>query len=275
MSDDRYRFRLGDFECLAILDNTFTGSADRMFSNVSAEELAPHLEAHHINPNAMTGAYTCLMVHTGNNDWVLLDTGTGGMDSKGRLLTILEEEAIRPDHIIITHAHIDHYSALINSDGKPNFPNAQVYMCRDEWAVFTSHQYLAENPEQAQVIKQHLIPAESQIERVECASEILPGFSILPLPGHTPHHIGILIESGGKQLIFAGDAVVHPLHIEHLDWHFINDAEPEKAVASRRTLLEMAVERDALVMAYHFEFPGLGHIVENGTGYQWKPVSSP
>jgi glyoxylase-like metal-dependent hydrolase (beta-lactamase superfamily II) len=269
MSDDSYRFKLGDFECLAILDNTFTGTVDRMFTNATPAELAPYITTN----NSFTGAYTCLMVNMGDADWLLIDTGAGDAQRGSKLLDILEEADIAPDHIIITHAHIDHFGGLIKRDGSPAFPNAQVYMCRDEWAVFTSKDYQAENPDRYALIKQHLIPAEGQIERVECAGEILPGVTMIELPGHTPHHIGVLLESRGECLIFAGDAYVHPLNIEHPEWQFMNDAEPETAIESRHILAEMAAKRCALVLAYHFEFPGIGHIVEDGNGYQWQPLA--
>jgi glyoxylase-like metal-dependent hydrolase (beta-lactamase superfamily II) len=271
MSDDRYRFKLGDFECLALLDNTFTGTVDRMFTNTSPAELAPYIKS---SNNNFTGAYTCLMVNMGDDDWLLIDTGAGDSQRGSKLLEILEEEDIFPDHIIITHAHIDHYGGLVKRDGSLAFPNAQVYMCRDEWAVFTSRDYQAENPERYALIKQYLMPAEGQIERVECAGEILPGVTMFELPGHSPYHVGVLLESRGETLIFAGDAYVHRLSIEHPEWHFMNDAEPETAVASRHTLTQMAAERCALVMSYHFEFPGIGRILDKGNGYQWQPLST-
>lgn len=273
MSDDRYRFKIGNFDCIAILDNTFSGTVERLISNVSREELAPHLKAHHIKADIITGSYACLMVNTGDDDWVLIDTGAGDAQEGSQLLKILEDEDIWPDHIIITHAHIDHYGGLINKKGEPTFPNVQVYMCRDEWAIYTSSHYLEENPERAPTIEQYLIPAESQIERVECSGEILPGFSIVELPGHTPHHIGILIESGNEKLIFSGDALVHPLFVEHPEWAFANDTNPETATESRKYLAEIAVKENALVMSYHFEFPCLGRIVETDNGHRWQAVS--
>ena len=274
MSDDRYRFKIGNFECIAIQDNTFTGTIERLVSNVSREDLTPHLNEYNINPDNVTGSYACLMVNTGNDDWVLIDTGAGDAQEGSRLLEILEDEDIWPDHIIITHAHIDHYGGLINKDGETVFPNIPVYMCRDEWAVFTSKDYLAENPERAVPVERFLIPAESQIERVECMGEILPGFSIINLPGHTPHHIGIIIESDGEKLIFSGDALVHPIFVEHPDWSFANDVDPAAATESRRRLSEVAVEENALVMSYHFDFPCLGHIVKTDDGYRWRTYSS-
>ena len=46
MSNDRYRFKLGDFECLAILDYLFPNAdTDIRFSNVTPEVLHSVLRA--------------------------------------------------------------------------------------------------------------------------------------------------------------------------------------------------------------------------------------
>ncbi|MCF1504841.1 hypothetical protein L0F51_13885 [Afifella sp. H1R] len=47
------------------------------------------------------------------------------------------------------------------------------------------------------------------------------------------------------------------------------DAGPAQARATReRTLSELA-ETHELVAAEHVSFPGLGHVTQNGSGYQW------
>lgn len=105
-------------------------------------------------------------------------------------------------------------------------------------------------------------------------NEILPGFTVLRLPGHTANHIGILIESGTDTLIYAGDAIIHPLHLEHLDWDCGFDEDHDLARESRIKLAELAIELDATVMVYHFPFPGLGKIVRHGNAYKWIPLNS-
>ena len=55
------------------------------------------------------------------------------------------------------------------------------------------------------------------------------------------------------------------------------DSEPEKAVATRRRIYDMASAEKILVAGYHFPFPGLGYIEKAGTGYRlvpaaWSPV---
>jgi hypothetical protein len=55
------------------------------------------------------------------------------------------------------------------------------------------------------------------------------------------------------------------------------DHEPEKAVATRRRIYDMASADKLLVSGYHFPFPGLGYIEKAGSGYRlipaaWSPV---
>ena len=46
MNNDRYKFKLGDFECLAILDKPFGNTdTDEWFSNVTPEVLHSVLQA--------------------------------------------------------------------------------------------------------------------------------------------------------------------------------------------------------------------------------------
>jgi len=272
MRDNKYRFKLGDFECLAVLDNTYPATVDLLFSNISPDVTKPIMKKRGYPVKNIVLSGICLVINTGS-DWVLLDTGIGDLQEGSKLRQILDEEEIRPDHIILTHAHLDHYGGLVDRDGNLCFPNAQIYMCRDEWAIFTSEAYLEENPDRAEVICKHLLPAETQMERVECRGEILPGFSILPLPGHTPHHIAIVIESNEQKLIFSGDVLPHPLHLEHLNWQFGFDSDPILGCDSRTRLAEVASESGALVLAYHFDFPGLGHIIEQGNGWKWQPLN--
>jgi glyoxylase-like metal-dependent hydrolase (beta-lactamase superfamily II) len=113
---------------------------------------------------------------------------------------------------------------------------------------------------------------EGQVKLVECVGEILPGFSFFPLPGHREHHLGIMVESNGENLFFVGDVVCHPLHIEHLDWYCGADAFHTLARETRINFAQMAVESGCLVLVYHFDFPGLGHVLQDGDGWKWQPL---
>ena len=68
------------------------------------------------------------------------------------------------------------------------------------------------------------------------------------------------------------DALIHPLHVEHPDWVCVVNIANGPAVASARNFLEMAVREKALVHGFHFPWPGLGHILQKGDGWQWQPL---
>jgi len=270
MSNDRFRFKLGDFECLAIRDVKWGGGNTGWFPNIPAEVSRPILQKMNLDPDNFSHAITCLAVNTGT-DWVLLDTGMGFADETSKLAQILEEEKIQPRHIMITHLDLDHYAGLLNSDQKPVFPNAQVHICRDAWEFFTSESYY-EGGNDDYDRREHLFLVKDQVQLIECAGEILPGFSMIPLPGHRDHHVGIEVESNGEKLLYAGDVVCHPLHIEHLDWHCWADSYHDLARETRIKFAQMTAESGSLALIYHFEFPGLGHIIQDGDGWKWQPL---
>ena len=41
---------------------------------------------------------------------------------------------------------------------------------------------------------------------------------------------------------------------------------------SRRMLLRRAVEENALIHAFHFPFPGVGYVREDGDGWRFEPL---
>lgn len=58
------------------------------------------------------------------------------------------------------------------------------------------------------------------------------------------------------------------------DWKPIFDADADQAVETRKRVLgKIAADRE-LMFAYHFPFPGLGHIrPRQGGGYDWEQVN--
>jgi glyoxylase-like metal-dependent hydrolase (beta-lactamase superfamily II) len=95
---------------------------------------------------------------------------------------------------------------------------------------------------------------------------------ILATPGHTEGHIAVAVESGGERLLYISDAALHPIHLEHPDWHPVFDRDPELAAKSRRRLFDDAADQNTLVVAFHFPpFPSLGRVERRGRGRTWLP----
>ncbi|RMG80063.1 MAG: MBL fold metallo-hydrolase, partial [Chloroflexi bacterium] len=50
------------------------------------------------------------------------------------------------------------------------------------------------------------------------------------------------------------------------------DSEPDIAIQTRKQLFERAASEGMPVLAYHFPFPGLGYIREDGETWRWEPL---
>ena len=292
MNTEVHRFKVGDFECMAVSDGTyryepphFPPPTDFLFANARRESLDKTLDEHGIRPEQWTAwvsPYICLIVNTGKHV-LLVDTGADGLDpATGRLLQNLQSEGIRPediDTVIITHAHPDHTGGNIDDGGKPAFPRARYIMWKEEWNFWTSKEAESKLAEHGTILvafaRKNLPPIEPQLELIDHEGEILPGIRGLAAPGHSPGQMALSISSKGEQLLCMSDVVLHPVHLEQPEWCATVDFAPEQVVATRRRLLNKAAVEKALVLAFHFPFPGLGHVIQEGKGWRWQPVGRP
>ncbi len=188
-------------------------------------------------------------------------------------------EAEDVDTVIITHAHPDHVGGAIDEKGKPAFPRARYVMWREEWDFWSNGPDLAHlsMPDELRAIildsaARCLPPLEGRLELIAPGTEIAPGIEAVAAPGHTPGHMALSIASEGEELLALADTVLHPVHLEHPEWYSAVDYDREQVVATRQRLIKRAGADEALVFAFHFPSPSLGHVVRTDTGYTWKPL---
>jgi glyoxylase-like metal-dependent hydrolase (beta-lactamase superfamily II) len=292
MNPEIYKFKVGSLECMAVSDGTLTYSpptfpppATLLFAGAPRERLDQTLREHDIQLEKWTewtSPYICLLVNTGEAQ-VLVDTGAGGLfPSTGRLLQNLKTEGIAPEDIqivILTHCHPDHIGGITSEEGKLTFPNARYAMWKEEWDFWTSKEAEAKLDEHVRevllgVARKNLPLIQGRLDLIESEREISPGIQAIAAPGHTPGHMALAISSKGEQLLCISDTVLHPVHLEQPEWRAAVDFAPDQVAATRHRILSRAATEKALVLAFHFPFPGLGHIHQKGEGWQWQPVAT-
>ncbi len=290
MNKEIHRFTIGSFECMTVSDGThvyappiFPPPASFLFVNAPRQRLEQVLRENNLREERWVewmSPYTCLVVDTGKH-LVLVDTGADGLGpDTGKLLHHLQVGGISPediDTVILTHGHPDHLGGNTDAEGKPVFAHARYVICRDEWDFWMSEQAELKLDEHSREVllgyaRKNLPPIQSQLSLVDYETEILPGIQTIAAPGHTPGHMALAISSESEQLLCVSDTVLHPIHLEQPDWYAAVDLDPGQVKDTRRRILAEAANEKALVAAFHFPFPGLGHVISKGDAWQWQPI---
>ncbi len=277
MAAETFRFKVGELDCVAVSDGTYTLDANRLFANAPEHQLREALLRHGLKPDEVPVSEACLVVCTGQQ-MILVDTGMGPdlSPAAGRLFQNLKAENIDSldvDTVVLTHCHGDHIGGLTDADGNVAFPKARHVMWKDGWDFWMSEETRAEiHPDTAKFLDQKLSPIRDRIELLEEEGEIATGIRAVAAPGHQPGHMMLEISSMGEKLLYISDTLLHPLNLEFPDWYAVYDRNPEQAIATRRELLKWAAAEGPMVHAFHFRFPGLGYITREEGAWQWEPV---
>jgi glyoxylase-like metal-dependent hydrolase (beta-lactamase superfamily II) len=94
---------------------------------------------------------------------------------------------------------------------------------------------------------------------------------LIPTPGHTPGHVSVAIESGGRRGLITGDMIHNPAQVVRPEWGCFADDDGARATATRRDVLERLADQPVLVLGTHFPEPSAGAIIRDGAGYRFKP----
>jgi glyoxylase-like metal-dependent hydrolase (beta-lactamase superfamily II) len=172
------------------------------------------------------------------------------------------------DIVMCTHLHPDHVgwnTQLHDGRWVPTFPNARYLFERSEYAHWEKES--AAGAERiGETFKDSVLPVmeAGQAELVDGDHEVARGIWLEPTPGHSPGHVVVNVEAGGRRAVFAGDLMHHPIQVPHPDWSTCFCWDLTMSSRSRRAFVERHAETDTLIVPVHFAGETAGHIVEHG-----------
>ncbi len=284
-----FRFRLGDVVVTTIHDgfvrraNTLEG----FITNAPAADIQRALDEAALPAQGLLNPYVVTFVQTGGvqggGRTIVFDAGTGAgqlAPGTGALPAGMAAAGIRPEDVslvCVSHFHGDHITGLTTADNQLFFPNAEIAVPAAEWAWWSDESNSARSPEGQRGTfantARRFGPLHSRMRVFEGEAEVAPGIRAVAAHGHTPGHTAYHVASGSQQLFFTSDASSRPeLFLRNPGWSSIFDFDAAMATATRRRLFSRIVAEQAVVTAYHFNFPAAGRVTRDGDGFRWHPM---
>ncbi|MFP4621116.1 MAG: MBL fold metallo-hydrolase [Bacteroidales bacterium] len=179
--------------------------------------------------NLINLALRSLVIKTGNRT-ILIDTGWGDKQDEKFFSHVhlnggdgleggLGQAGVSIDDItdvVLTHLHADHCGGTIKltEDGKgyePVFPNATVWVSRDQWNWAVKPNIREKNA----FLQENILPIQQtgKLRLVAGNQEIIPGLEVRLVNGHTVGQMVPVIHYGDKKIVYTADLIPTVAHI--------------------------------------------------------------
>ncbi len=283
MAGELRTWQIGDVKVTRVVEQVAPLPYDGLLAHVVPARLAEHeswLKPHFMNEaGEILLSIHALVVESGGKT-IVVDTCMGndrklpqdmGPFTTGFLAdleSVVKREQV--DYVMCTHLHFDHVgwnTMLVDGEFVPTFPNAKYLFGREEYEHWSSA------PEDVNIDftygVQPVVDAGLH-ELVESDHSITDEVVLEPTPGHTPGHVSVKIQSKGERAVITGDMVHHPVQLAEPGWSSHPDAQPERAIQTRKDFVARYGDTDVLVIGTHFSGPTAGKIVADGDSCRFE-----
>jgi glyoxylase-like metal-dependent hydrolase (beta-lactamase superfamily II) len=276
-----FRRKVGAAEVLVVSDGVLNVPLTFVLPETPREQAEALLTSHGLPPAGAPAQTNVTLVRTGS-DLILIDAGSGAnfQPTAGKLSENLEAASIDPARVtkvVFTHGHADHLWGAIDDLDEERFPNASYVISSAEWDFWTDPATFGRAPDwlkpMAQAAARILKRLEPKTERRKAGDTVAPGLSYVESFGHTPGHMSVMIDSGGERLLVGGDVLTHPaISFARPDWRIGSDFDGDRAIATRKRMLDqLAADRMAFI-GFHLPWPGHGLVERKDAAYRYIAV---
>ncbi|MEO1676990.1 MAG: MBL fold metallo-hydrolase [Pseudomonadota bacterium] len=274
-----YRIPVGEATVWALCDGYLEIGPD-LLQGVEAEDFDALLDTGFISARPHPSGVNAFLVESGGKR-TLIDSGAGSTmgPTLGRVPAALDALGVALDSIdavVATHLHPYHIGGLAGMD----LPGAGLIVAGADVDFWTAEATKAQAPADFHPFFDLATSVVSsfgdRVQTISGGTDVGPGLTAVSLPGHTPGHMGVMVESAGTQLLIWADIVhVAPVQLARPDVTIAFDGDPDAARATRLSLLDQVATDRTLVAGSHIAFPGCGHLERSGDGYRFVPMSYP
>lgn len=283
-------WKIGDVEITRLVEvNGWVDDITMLLPDATPElvQSYPWLQPHWATPDGkMIISFQCFVMRTKDRA-IMLDTCIGNdrqrefpvfTNMQTSFLDDLAHAGFKPediDTVLCTHLHFDHVgwnTRLVDGKWVPTFPNARYLFDRKEYEHWMhlkethgyhdlNHMYDAVAP----------VVDAGLVDLIETTHQVCAEITLMPTPGHTPHHISIVIESQGQRAVITGDMMHNPIQIARPGHLARFDMLKEVAGETRVKFVDSMANSDTLVIGSHFADPSSGYVVRDADGTRLKP----
>jgi glyoxylase-like metal-dependent hydrolase (beta-lactamase superfamily II) len=273
------KIKVGAIEVTVLSDGAMDLPTALMLPGREPSEIATVFKAAGQSFSGIRSQMNIAIVRT-PSDIILIDAGGGPdfMPTLGKLHEQMTAAGFAPESItkiILTHAHPDHLWGVIDPlTDDTLFEKAEHVMTlaeRDFWLQPDVDTRVAEAFKgMAAGTHRRLKSIAGRIKTAKAGEEVAAGLQLVDTGGHTPGHVSVLVRSGSEQLLIGSDVLTQSVvSFAQPEWRWGPDMDNDRAVASRRRVLDQLATNHMRLLGYHLPWPGLGHVERKAGAYRF------